>query len=181
MRELKDLIVAAQNSDKQSMMELLTYFEPIINKYTRRMRNDEDFKSDITIYLIELINEIKLSKFRIPNDYAIINYVKNSLYHQYICLSKKSSVRRVTENNYESEDLDEWIGVDTSFSDTINDFLMDDVLRNTLTEREYSCIKLMVLDGLSSTQAANILGITRQSANEAKIRALTKLKRLLIN
>ena len=69
MRELKDLIVAAQNSDKQSMMELLTYFEPIINKYTRRMRNDEDFKSDITIYLIELINEIKLSKFRIPNDY----------------------------------------------------------------------------------------------------------------
>ena len=96
-------------------------------------------------------------------------------------MSKKSSVRRVTENNYESEDLDEWIGVDTSFSDTINDFLMDDVLRNTLTEREYSCIKLMVLDGLSSTQAANILGITRQSANEAKIRALAKLKRLLIN
>ena len=96
-------------------------------------------------------------------------------------MSKKSSVRRVTENNYESEDLDEWIGVDTSFSDTINDFLMDDVLRNTLTEREYSCIKLMVLDGLSSTQAANILGITRQTANEAKIRALAKLKRLLIN
>ena len=54
---------------------------------------------------------------------------------------------------------------------------MDDVLRNTLTEREYSCIKLMVLDGLSSTRAANILGITRQSANEAKIRALTKLKK----
>ena len=63
-------------SDKQSMMELVTYFAPIINKYTRRMRNDEDFKSDITIYLIELINEMKLSKFRVPNDYAIINYVK---------------------------------------------------------------------------------------------------------
>ena len=154
MRELKDLIVAAQNSDKQSMMELVTYFAPIINKYTRRMRNDEDFKSDITIYLIELINEMKLSKFRVPNDYAIINYVKNSLYHQYICLSKKSSIRRVTENNYESEDLDEWIGVDTSFSDTINDFLMDDALRNTLTEREYSCIKLMVLTALTLTVPA---------------------------
>lgn len=94
-------------------------------------------------------------------------------------MSKKNNVRRVTENNYETEDLDEWIGVDTSFSDTINDFLMDDVLRNTLTEREYSCIKLMVLDGLSSTRAANILGITRQTANEAKIRALAKLKKTL--
>ena len=141
------------------------------------MRNDEDFKSDITIYLIELIKTMKLSKLRVSNDYAIITYVKNSLYHQYIFLSKKSSVRRAVENNYEAEDLAEWIGVDTSSEDTIDDFLTENVLRNTLTEREYSCVKLMVLEGLSSTHAANILGITRQTANEAKIRALAKLKK----
>ena len=86
MRELKDIIISAQHADKQSMMEIVTYFEPIINKYTRMMRNDEDFKSDITIYLIEFVQSMKLSKFRIPNNYAIMNYVKNSLYHQYICL-----------------------------------------------------------------------------------------------
>ena len=179
MRELKDIIISAQNSDKQSMMEIVTYFEPIINKYTRMMRNDEDFKSDITIYLIELIKAIKLSKFRIPNNYAIINYVKDSLYHQYIFLSKKSSAHRANENNYETEDLVEWIGVDTSSSDKINDILLDDILRNTLTAREYSCVKLMIIDGYSSTQTANILGIARQTANEAKIRGLVKLKTAL--
>ena len=106
----------------------------------------------------------------------IINYVKNSLYHQYICLSKKHCNHRNAEGNYDGDDIEKWLAADTSTSDAINDFILDDVLRNTLTEREFSCIKLRVIDGYSSTQAAKLLGIARQTANEAKMRALGKLK-----
>ena len=91
MENLKNTIFTAQNGDKNALLEVITFFDPLIKKYVKLMDYDEDFKSELTIYLMELINSMKLSDFRILNDFTIINYVRTSVYHEYIFLSKNKN------------------------------------------------------------------------------------------
>ena len=72
MENLKNTIFTAQNGDKNALLEVITFFDPLIKKYVKLMDYDEDFKSELTIYLMELINSMKLSDFRILNDFTII-------------------------------------------------------------------------------------------------------------
>lgn len=181
MKDLANAILSAQNFDENSMYKIIKRFDPIICKYARKMKNDEDFKSDMILRLIEVVRTIDLSKFNTLNDYAIINYINKVLYHQYIYLSKKHSTMRQHENSFECDDIEEWIGVDYSTINVINNFILDSSMKSLLTEREYLCVKYMVLDGMSSSQAGKILGVKRQTVNEAKIRGLNKLKKHIIN
>lgn len=179
MDEIKKIISAAQANNSDAMMDLIVKFDPIIRKYTRMMKYDEDFRSDLTLHLIEIINSIDLGKLKIQNDCSIINYIKKSLHHQYILLSKKQKIYRNHENFFEYEDIEGWLGEDHSTEDNINSMITDNLMKSVLSEREYICVKLMIVDGMSSAEAAKILNITRQTVNEAKIRGLSKLKAVL--
>ena len=107
MTELKNIIVAAQKLDQNAMYEIITRFSPTISKYAKEMRYDEDFRSDMILHLIETVYSIDLAKFRIPNDYAIINYISNTLYHQYIYLSRNQVRIRRNENHFENDQMEE--------------------------------------------------------------------------
>lgn len=179
MTELQNLILSAQQWDKDSMQKIIETFTPMIGKYTKMMNYNEDFKSEMILHLIETVHAMDLSKFRILNDYSIIAYIKNSLHHRYISLSKKQSTERKHENQFEDQDIETWLGEDYSAADAFDDLTIDMVMRKTLTDREYSCVKLMALQGMSSSDAARILGISRQTANEAKLRGLKKLLEVL--
>lgn len=180
MKDLKRMIQAAQNADENSMLEVIDFFAPLIGKYTRYMGQDEDFKSELTVYLIELIHSLDLSRFRVLNNYSLINYIKTSLYHRYILLSTRERRRKTHENYFESDDIAEWIGTDAETTDTTADKADDTLLlftmQEALTNKEYICIKLMVIDGLPVSTIAKLLHISRQTANETKLRALSKLK-----
>ena len=54
-------------------------------------------------------------------------------------------------------------------------------MKSLLTEREYLCVKYMVLEGMSSSMTGKILGVKRQTANETKIRGLNKLRKHIID
>ncbi len=178
MTELKDIIILAQNLNKEAMYDIITKFNPLIEKYARKIQNYEDFKSELILHLIETVYNIDLKKFRIPNDYAIINYISNTLYHKYIILSKKQVSIRKTENLFNKEDIEECVGIDNSTTREIDHIFLKTIMKKALTKREYDCTTLIVIDGLSSREVANILGISRQSANENKNRGLKKLKKI---
>lgn len=175
MKELKDIILSAQNFDETAMQEVVEKFEPAINGYTRKMKNDEDFRSDITLYLIELIRNLNITSLRLQNDYALINYISCSLYHQYIRLSQRNAKIRSHENYFDDEDIEKWLGIDYGTADSLDDMMTETIMKNLLSERECSCVKLMVIDGMTSSEAAEVLGIARQTVNEAKLRGLKKL------
>lgn len=179
MTDLKNLIIAAQNLDEDAMNEIITRFDPIISKYTRILQNNEDFRSDIILHLIETVHSLNISKFRIPNDYALINYISKTIYHKHIWLSKKQAGVQQNENYYDSEILEEWLGTDETTTEDIDNVLIINTMEQVLTERECTCVKLMVIEGLSSTEAAKLLGISRQTVNENKNRGLRKLKKVL--
>ena len=176
--DLKGLIIAAQNLDEDAMNEIISKFDPIISKYTRILQNNEDYKSDIILHLIETVHSLDISKFRIPNDYAFINYISKTIYHKYIWLSKKQVSFLQKENTIGIEDPEECFGNDESSTQDIDNILLLNSMEQVLTEREYTCVKLMVIDGLSSTEAAKLLGISRQTVNENKNRGLRKLKKI---
>lgn len=176
MTELKNIIVAAQKLDQNAMYEIITRFSPTISKYAKEMRYDEDFRSDMILHLIETVYSIDLAKFRIPNDYAIINYISNTLYHQYIYLSRNQVRIRRNENHFENDQMEEWLGIDESTSEKIDYVLLDNTMKQVLTKREYYCVKLMIVDGIPAKDVAGKLGISRQTVNENKNRGLKKLR-----
>ena len=176
MKELKDIIVSAQNYDEESLLHLIEKFKPVILKYSKRMNYDEDFYSSLILFFIETIHKIDLSKFKILTDHAIIKYISNSIYHQYILLSKCQKNVREYENQFEDGDIDQWVGADHSTEKEISNMMINSLMKEYLTQREYICVKLMVIDGLSSTEAAKKLNISRQTVNEAKKRALRKIR-----
>ena len=106
-----------------------------------------------------------------------MNFFENT---KYILLSKRQVGIRQSENHFENEDLEEWLGIDESTTEDIDNVLLNNTMKQVLTEREYSCVKLMVIEGLSSAEAAKLLGISRQTVNENKNRGLNKLKAALL-
>ena len=178
MKDLKTKVVLTKNCDEEATLYIINMFEPLINKYTKLMRYDEDFRSDLILHLILLLRNMDLDRMNCANDYAIIKYISTSLYHRYIYLSSRSAHNGITDS-YDDEALDTWLQPDCTFENTVNDILMNEAIEELLSEKEYACIKLTVIEGLTSTEAASRLGITRQTANESKLRALKKIRNSL--
>lgn len=57
MRNIDEKIILAQKGDEKAMLEIIDDFSPIINKYTRLLKYDEDCRSELILKLITLIKK----------------------------------------------------------------------------------------------------------------------------
>lgn len=88
MKNLVEKIRRAKAGDEGVMLELIEMWSPLINKFTRLLKYDEDCRSELILKLILLLKrEINLDKMNEVNDGAIIKYVKTAMTHYYITLS----------------------------------------------------------------------------------------------
>lgn len=175
MGTLKHLIEDAQHSDQEATLKLVQLFLPCIKKYTRWMNYDEDFKSDMTLALIELIQSIKLEKLKNSSDQVLIAYVSKSLYHQYIILSqnKKSLISHETS----IDEIQAYsLPLAHSTPTTYEEIELKHILSKALTKKECFCVTKIVVEGYSAAEIATYLGISKQAVNQCKQRALCKLK-----
>lgn len=76
------------NDDKEAILEILNRFEPLIKKYIRKLGYMESY-SHFAIILLCIICQEKIP-FQKDNEGKIINYLVQSIYHEYIRLSKKT-------------------------------------------------------------------------------------------
>lgn len=176
MKNLKRKVLSAQSGDEQAMMDIISLFEPIISKYYVLMHFDEDFKSEITMHLIELINSMDFTKFRIMNDGAIINFIKTSIHRKYILLSKFKNKILNHEICCEYNDSLGYDEEDYEFQSILDDLLVDEMLNCYLTNKEYVCFSMMVVKGFSASQVSKHLGLSRQAINNTKNRSIKRLK-----
>ncbi|MFA9399428.1 MAG: helix-turn-helix domain-containing protein [Clostridiaceae bacterium] len=91
---ISDLIKKAKTGDKESMELLIIKFNPIINSLSWKMKN-EFGRTDLTIFLMNLIYEINLTHVLNSSDGALINYIKKALYREYYRINKTSSINEV--------------------------------------------------------------------------------------
>ena len=88
MKNLRTLFAEAKNSNENATLEIIDFFKPIIDRHVRQSKYSEDVRSELTLHL---------DKLRCSTDYALINYIKKSLYHCYLHISMTEQQRRKKE------------------------------------------------------------------------------------
>lgn len=86
---LYTLLNEAQNRNEESLNTILVKFKPAINKFSREL-GYECAKTDLNIFLIELIQKLDLNKFNSKEEGKIVNYIYNSLKNKKNNLFKKN-------------------------------------------------------------------------------------------
>lgn len=104
-----------------------------------------------------------------------MSYIKKSIYHAYIKLSKKKCCRD-KETLLSSYNLDGQNLIDEKFSyhDERTGIVFSEI-KKCLSKNEYKVIYYLFVDDLSVNNIANMMDTTRQNVNQTKNRALKKL------
>lgn len=141
MKNIAEKVKLAKLGDESAMMELIEMWSPLINKFVRLLKYDEDCRSEMIVKLILLVKkEIDLNNINNLNDCTIIQYIRTSLTHYYIALSTGRAKIRNSEISYDEETLINLRERDFSDNMVFTDRLLLDYLRTVLSEREYLCI-----------------------------------------
>ena len=181
MNKLIDKIRLARSGDDTVMMEIVEKFSPLIGKYTSKLNYDEDCRSELTLKLIALVkNEIDPDKLRSDSDGAVVEYINNAIHHCYIALSKAQCRIRDNETAYDRETFVELLEDNLQYAEDMDDGMFMETIQAELTEREFLCLRLIVLEGYTAEEVSKRLGVTKQAVNQCKKRALEKVKKIYI-
>lgn len=66
------------------------------------------------------------------------------------------------------------------YAENMDDGMFMETIRAHLTEREFLCIRLIVLEGWTAEEVSKRLGVSKQAVNQCKRRALDKVKKIYI-
>lgn len=163
---LKSLILKFRNQDMNAFAMIYDEFKRLIYKYAGKLC-DDDAVQELTLFLIELLYSIDLSKFKGKNDDGLKRYIAVSLKHKYITVSK--------ENDNYKKLCDRSEIYDNSFSDTLENLSAKEALK-CLSHKQKIIIIYKYFYCLSDSEIAGITGISRQAVNRLKNRALLLLK-----
>lgn len=166
---LLNIIINVKNRDIDSVNKLLLIFKNIINKYSRQL-DGEDTKQDLSLFLIDLIDNIDINLASKYNDKQPLSYISKSLKNEYIKLSKKKS------KIYTFECLDDNHINNKSINLYSNIEILDSL--NYLTDYEKWIVHKIFFSGYTVNELSKTLNKSRQSINQVKKRALNKLSRL---
>lgn len=161
---LMNLISNFQKGD-EFCFEIYKVFEKLIMVYSKQ---DEDMKQELTLFLIELLRNINLSKFVMDDSINLQKYIAVCLKNKYIAILK--------ENNKHIQNV---ITVDISecifphFDNT--NVILDDAL-NYLTSPQRKVI-VYYLHKYTISEISQMLGISRQAVNQMKNRSFKILNK----
>lgn len=163
------LIEKCKKKDEDSISQALEMFEPLIRKY-ERLLDYEDARNDLWEQFIKILFSIPVCE----NEYAILCYIKKSMHHEYIRLSKRK--QRLNDLEYLTDVFDDY---GTAFNTTEHDTYMIRTAVNKLTDAQRKVIVLKFMNGYQVNEIARMMGISRQAVNQNERRALDKLRETL--
>lgn len=171
--ELYDLLNRAKNNDKDALYEIIKDFEGTIKKLSNNLYYDEA-ETDLIIELMSLIKNIDIRKFRDSSHKQIAKYIHIHLKKRALNLlrNRKKELNYFIEINYD-------ILSDTSESN-IEDTVLISILIKSFPKKQQDIIIMKFIYGLSETDIAKILGISRQAVNKLKNRALNNLRKFFL-
>ena len=102
------------------------------------------------------------------------------LHHCYIALSKARCRIRDNETAYDRETFVELLEDNLQYAENTDDGMFMETIRAHLTEREFLCVRLIVLEGWTAEEVSKRLGVSKQAVNQCKRRALDKVKKIYI-
>jgi RNA polymerase sigma factor (sigma-70 family) len=168
-KNLYSLVQKTKDRKEEDTLELLELFDPLINKYGRLLLG-EDTKQDLKLHLFRTIEKMPLERIKVKNNKVIFSYLAKAIRYEYIRLSKTLRKTEERETVFEIETYED----ETTLNSEI--FLLE--MMEVLTKREAFIVDCIYVNCLSSTEVAHYLGVSRQSVNQTKKKALKKIETL---
>ena len=162
--------------DENTVLELIKQFKPLLKKYAFLLKY-EDAYEDLLLFFIELLSKMSNSNISHKNDGEIVQYIATSIRNQYIKLSKVEKGRK-----YKVIEFSELSDGQMFYVESSNSYLMENSIdemlpRNkTLTNWEYKVIMNILVCGISISDLAQTTKKSRQAVNQAKNRAIKKIR-----
>ena len=155
------------------MLLLISQFKPILKKYARLL-NYEDSYNDLVVLFIESIMRTNLERIKLKSEGVIVNYIAKAVYHSYCKL-----VREAVENRISSCSLEELSNYQIySSASNYPQFPKSlELPSGVLTQHEWLILMLIYDNDFSVAQIAGMLHVSRQSINQTKLRAESKLRK----
>jgi len=171
MPELKKLLQAAKAKNNEATLEFIKKFEPLVNRYAKKMKTGEDGKSEMILSLLEIVDTIDFTKFKSEiSDAVLVKYIAVSLYHSYL-----SKIKLRNNDICDEFLLEQQLLKNNDSTDVTNSVILNYTMKSLLSDKEYSCIEYIYKYGYSVSEVADLMGVSRQAVNQCKNRALKKL------
>lgn len=164
---LKPLIEKIKEQDMSAFPLIFDEFKRLINFYAAKLRY-EDAASDLTLFLIELLYTIRLSKFEDNESDDIKRYIAVSIKNKYFSLS-------ANHFNKEKYNDDFYDGYDVFYEDFLGRIFLDDSLKS-LNDEQKIIIIYRYIYGYSIADIGQITNLSRQTVNKKKNQALKILR-----
>lgn len=162
----------AKNNDSKSIEYILQRFNPLILKYSNKLRNSEDSKSELTLHLLKTIHKIPLEQPNFKDDKFIIAYIKTSIKNHFCLLySNQKKYDSIVDSCVHNQQIEQ---------DNINSNLIFYDLIKVLNPKEKIILEKKFLYNYTNTEIANSLNLSRQNIQICIKRALIKLKKNII-
>lgn len=164
------LFIQSQNKSEKALLNLLDKFKPLLLKYAIKLGYQDAF-FDLRTCFIKLVYEVNLNNF--PEEKYLLSYIKKSIYHSYINLSKKNTKaeKQIPFSTFCEEG---------SFFEDNNIYVYDSSIlleiKSILLPKELLVIYNIYFNDMSVAEIAKNLGVSRQYTNEIKNKALDKLR-----
>lgn len=172
MNNLYQVIERCKEGSEEHILYILNEFDPLINKYARCLEYD-DTKQELILAFIETIHKIPIHKEIFKEDKYIISYIEKSIIYKYLAISKKQS--KIKKYSYEY-DFDFDLVADKREENSLE---LEDLLK-VLTHREGNVIVSKYIHKMTDVEIGEINNISRQAVNQAKNRAIDKLREYII-
>ena len=177
-RLLVEQIERVKAGDEQGVLFIAEHFKPLLKKYARKLKGYDDTYEDLKYTLVKVILT-NLTKGTFVNDGAVKSYIRAVIENAYKEALDKI-IRTVPTDSFcgmSEEQLYLIEGLNPHFDDYSNIHLS--TLKGALTEKEFGMLFRHYIQDISISEIAEQDGITRQTANKTKIRAISKLKKVL--
>ena len=166
-RCLKPIIEKFKNQDMTVFEPLYDVFKRLIMFYSKKLHYD-DAAGDLTLFFIELLYQLDLSKFATDDSISIKKYIAVAIKNQYISLSvNKDRYSNFSNRLYENSD--------GYLPDFENRYSLIESIKG-LSKKQKMIIVYKYIYGYSDFEIAILLGISRQAVNRLKNRALICLR-----
>ena len=169
---IMDAIRSSQRGNQQATLDLVKKFSPALKKYARKLET-EDAYYDLQADFLEIILHLDCDRLRITSDGAMVQYLSQSIYHAYI-----KRLRHLIDNKLPTvsvEDLTDRTLYQSSIFDKAH-YDFSEIPPALLTPQEANAFYQVCILGCSAAEVAQKRGVTRQSVNQAKRKAILKLR-----
>lgn len=167
-----DDIRSGQCGNQQAVLDLISKFSPALKKYARKLET-EDAYYDLQAEFLELILHLNCDKLRETSDGAMVQYLSQSIYHAYIKL-----LRHLIDNKTPMISTDELTDGILYRNAMIHEpqYSLFDIPSTLLAPQEADAFYHICILGYSAAELAKKRVVSRQSINQSKRRALSKLR-----